>query len=162
MTRSSMGRPSATGQDRATVAIGITAGETPVGDPPEFGRDPYGWFDAIRGVLAGERPGEVLGRMQPAVWDGPHGHSWRIIRTARGIEVRPDLCNPFLRHGRSPRVTAIAIGGEIEVELSVDGGHWVDRFPHTSFDVGRLGRAMLDEEELPHDNLGLLFPLEAR
>jgi len=162
MTRSSMGRPSATGQDRASVAIAIGAGETPVGATPEFGRDPYGWFDGMRGVLAGERPGEVLDRIQPALWDGPQGHSWRIIRTARGIEVRPDLCTPFLRHGRSARVTAIAIGGEIEVELSVEGGHWVDRFPRASFDVGRLGRAMLDEEELPHDNLRLLFPLETR
>ena len=31
----------------------------------------------------------------------------------------------------------------------------------TRSSVGRLGRMMLDEGELPHDNLRLLFPFES-
>jgi hypothetical protein len=126
---------------------------------PRFSADPYEWFDRVRAELVERRWHEMLDGIGPASWTDGRGHTWRVVRTETGVEVRPELQEPFLRIGESPKVTAIAINHDkIEVELSARSGRWVDRFPSDSFDVAALGRAMLDEHELPHDNLPRLFP----
>jgi hypothetical protein len=128
---------------------------------PRFADDPYEWFDRVRDELVQQRRRELLDSTEPSSWTDPHGNGWRVVRTSGGVEIRPDLQNPFLRIGESPKVTAIAINhDEVEVELSARSGRWVDRFPCDSFDVSALGRAMLEESELPHDNLPRLFPAE--
>jgi hypothetical protein len=127
--------------------------------PTGFSSDPYEWFDRIRTELARGGWHETLDAVEPASWTGPHRHRWRVVRTQTGIEVRPELQEPFLRNGESPRVTAIAIGrDEIRVEMRAGIGRWVDRFGCDSFDVAAVGRSMLDERDLPHDNLPRLFP----
>jgi hypothetical protein len=126
---------------------------------PPFDDDPYQWFAEVRRVLVEERRQEILGALEPASWINGDGNGWRLVRTPSGVEVRPELANPFLRLGDSPRITAIAIGeDEVCVELSAKSGRWIDRFSQDAFDVAALGRAMLDSEELPHDNLPRLFP----
>jgi hypothetical protein len=126
---------------------------------PAFSSDPYRWFDRVRAELVERRWREILGSIEPASWTDARGHTWRVVRTETGVEVRPELQEPFLRIGESPKVTAIAIkDDEVEVELCARSGRWVDRFPSDSFDVSALGRAMLEEHELPHDNLPRLFP----
>jgi hypothetical protein len=130
---------------------------------PPFSADPYRWFDCVRAELVERRWHEILDGIGPASWTDHSGHTWRVVRTETGVEVRPELQEPFLRVGESPKVTAIAINHDrIEVELSARSGRWVDRFPSDSFDVSALGRAMLDEHELPHDNLPRLFPRSDR
>jgi hypothetical protein len=130
---------------------------------PRFSADPYEWFDRVRAELVARRSWEILDSVDPGSWTDDRGHTWRVVRTESGIEVRPELQEPFLRIGESPKVTAIAINHDaIEVELSARSGRWVDRFPCDSFDVSALGRAMLDEHELPHDNLPRLFPRSDR
>jgi hypothetical protein len=130
---------------------------------PAFSSDPYEWFDQVRAKLVEQRWQEILDSVEPASWTDDRGHRWRVVRTAAGLEVRPELQDPFLRIGESPKVTAIAINdAEIEVELCARSGRWVDRFPSDSFDVSALGHAMLDEHELPHDNLPRLFPTTGR
>lgn len=130
---------------------------------PGFSTDPYGWFDRVRAELVEQRWQEIVDTIRPASWTDARGHTWRVVRTETGVEVRPELERPFLRIGESPKVTAIAINhDQIEVELSARSGRWVDRFPCDSFDVSALGRAMLDEHELPHDNLPRLFPRSDR
>jgi hypothetical protein len=129
---------------------------------PSFSEDPFEWFERVRAELVARRRHEILDAIEPASWTDSRGHRWRVVRTETGVEVRPDLVEPFLHIGESPRVTAIAIGiDDIEVELSARTGRWVDRFPCDAFDVSALGRAMLDEQELPHDNLRRLFPAGA-
>ncbi len=124
-----------------------------------FDRDPYAWFAEVRRSLVEQRWNEILDSLEPASWTDANGNGWRTVRTSSGVEVRPELVNPFLRIGDSPRITAIAIGGdEVSVELSATSGRWIDRFAPDAFDVAALGRAMLDSEELPHDNLPRLFP----
>ena len=126
---------------------------------PGFSSDPYQWFDRVRDELVAQRWREILDSVGPASWTDERGHTWRVVRTEAGVEVRPELQEPFLRIGESPKVTAIAIKeDEIEVELSARSGRWVDRFACGSFDISALGHAMLDEAELPHDNLPRLFP----
>ena len=128
---------------------------------PRFSDDPYEWFDRVRDELVQQRHRELLESTEPANWTDPHGNRWRVVRTAGGVEIRPELQHPFLRIGESPKVTAIGINDdEVEVELSARSGRWVDRFPCDSFDVSALGRAMLEESELPHDNLPRLFPAQ--
>lgn len=149
-----------TPEKRTTVALSIDPADAPAEAIPAFARDPYRWFEGIRAALFEERSREIVDGVQPDTWANGDGHAWRIVRTTRGVEVRPDLSTPFMRHGRGLRVTAIGIGEEeIEVELAMEGGHWVDRFPCTSLDLAEVGRAMLEQRELPHDNLTLLFPL---
>jgi hypothetical protein len=126
---------------------------------PGFDRDPYAWFTEVRRSLVEQRWNEILDALEPASWTDGNGNGWRTVRTHSGVEIRPELANPFLRIGDSPRVTAIAIGSdEVLVELSAKSGRWIDRFAPDAFDVAALGRAMLDSEELPHDNLPRLFP----
>jgi hypothetical protein len=126
---------------------------------PAFDRDPYEWFAEVRRTLVEERWKEILESLEPASWTDGNGNGWRIVRTSSGVEVRPEFANPFLRVGDSPRITAIAIGDDdVSVELSATSGRWIDRFSADAFDVAALGRAMLDSEELPHDNLPRLFP----
>jgi hypothetical protein len=125
-----------------------------------FAQDPYAWFEHVRAELLEQRNSEILGAIEPESWTSENGHAWRVVRTDRGVEIRPDLTRPFLRLNDSPKVTAIAIHADaVEVELSAKSARWVDRFEVDAFDVAALGRAMLDEHELPHDNLGRLFPV---
>ncbi len=129
---------------------------------PSFASDPYGWFTRVASdIREGGWPG-ILHDVEPAVWTGDHGNAWRIIRSTTGVEVRPALISPFIRYTDSPRVSAIAIGHEIEVELSCRDQRWVDTFALDSFDLAALGHAMLDEHDLPHDNLPRLFPPTSR
>lgn len=124
-----------------------------------FSADAHAWFDWLRAELASGRWEFVLPTISPAVWRNPSGHSWRIVRTVDGIEIRPELESPFIRSGESPKVTALAIGpSTMAVELTCRTGRWVDRFPLHAFDVAGLGKTMLDEHALPHDNLAMLFP----
>ena len=52
----------------------------------------------------------------------------------------------------------MAIGDQIELELSCAAMRWVHRFPLDALDVGRVGHTMLNEQDLAHDNLTRLFP----
>ena len=127
-----------------------------------FDVDPHAWFDWLRGELINGRLGLVLPSLGPASWRNEESHGWRVVRTADGIEIRPELESPFIRYGESPKVTALAISpGALTVELTCRTGRWVDRFPIDAFDIAALGHAMLDEHALPHDNLGKLFPPSA-
>ncbi len=126
----------------------------------EFASDPHAWLDWLRSELESGRWEVAAATIAPATWRNDDGHSWRIVRTRDGVEIRPELESPFIRYGESPKVTALAINsGSVAVELTCRSGRWVDRFPPDAFDVAALGRAMLDEQELPHDNLGKLFPV---
>ena len=128
--------------------------------PTEFASDPHAWLDWLRSELRSERWELVSTTIQPAAWRNRDGHSWRVVRTSGGVEIRPELESPFIRYGEGPKVSALAINGTgVAVELTCRSGRWVDRFPLHAFDVAALGRAMLDEKELPHDNLPKLFPL---
>lgn len=125
---------------------------------PEFSIDPFGWFGWVEGVMVQPVWRQTHPRIRPALWMSEHGHPWRLIRTPRGVEVRPDLVSPFLRFGNQPLVSAIGLADEVEVELTTDTARWVDRFPARTFDLAALGRAMLQQSKLPHDNLAFLFP----
>lgn len=125
---------------------------------PPFSRDPYAWFAAVARVIAFSEWPQVLDDIELETWEGDHGNAWRVMRSTHGVEVRPSLISPFIRFGDLPRVTAIALGDEIEVELTCRGQRWIDRFQRDSFDLTGLGHTMLDERELPHDNLPRLFP----
>jgi two-component system, chemotaxis family, chemotaxis protein CheY len=136
----------------------VHAARPPSTSASAFADDPYGWFDLL-GAAAGSPAWEALiGAAQPAAWSRVPGRAWRLMRTSVGVEVRPELLTPFLRFGDQPMVTAIGLGPDVAVELTTLAGRWVDRFAIGTFDVGALGRAMLDERKLPHDNLPRLFP----
>ncbi|HET8777313.1 MAG TPA: response regulator [Candidatus Limnocylindria bacterium] len=125
---------------------------------PEFSTDPFGWFAWAEGAMVQPVWRQIHPRIQPAAWSSEHGHPWRLVRTPRGVEVRPDLVSPFLRYGNQPMITAIGLADEVEVELTTDSARWVGHFPAHSFDLPSLGRAMLEQRKLPHDNLSALFP----
>ncbi|HJP71210.1 MAG TPA: response regulator [Candidatus Limnocylindria bacterium] len=125
---------------------------------PEFSIDPFGWFAWVEGAMVQPVWRQIHPRIQPAAWSSEQGHPWRLVRTARGVEVRPDLVSPFLRYGNQPIVSAIGLADEVEVELTTDSARWVGRFPVHSFDLAGLGRTMLEQRKLPHDNLPALFP----
>lgn len=124
-----------------------------------FAVDPHAWFDSLRGELRSGRWDVALATISPSTWRNERGHSWRIVRTEDGIEIRPELENPFLHYGESLKITALHFGGStVAIELTCRTGRWVDHFPLDAFDIAAVGRAMLDERSLPHDNLPLLFP----
>lgn len=125
---------------------------------PEFSVDPFGWFGWVEGAMVQPVWRQIHPRIRPASWTSEHGHPWRLVRTPRGVEVRPDLVSPFLRFGNQPLVSAIGLADEVEVELTTDTARWVDRFAPRTFDLAALGRAMLEQRKLPHDNLAFLFP----
>lgn len=126
-----------------------------------FETDAHAWFHWLRDHVSGGRWELVLPTIGPATWRNGSGHTWRIIRTADGIEIRPGLESPFIRFGESPKVTALAVNSAtVAVEITCRTGRWVDRFPLEAFDIAALGHAMLDEKSLPHDNLAILFPSE--
>lgn len=124
-----------------------------------FSADAHAWLDWLCAELGSERWELVLPTIAPATWRNGSGHSWRVVRTVEGIEIRPQLESPFIRYGESPKVTALGLDrSSIAVELTCRTGRWVDRFALDTFDVAALGHAMLDERGLPHDNLAMLFP----
>lgn len=123
-----------------------------------FSRDPYNWLAWVARQMREPGWSELRATLKPELWTNPAGRPWRVIRTPRGVEVRPDLVSPFLRYGNQPMVTALGFGDAVEVELTTQTERWVDRFGPETFDVAALGRAMLDEQKLPHDNLAQLFP----
>lgn len=127
---------------------------------PDFSRDPHEWFRWLGSQIGTEHWPDALRLVQLGDWVGDHGNAWRIMRSTHGIEVRPSLISPFIRFTNLPRVTAVALGNDIEVELTCREVRWIDRFALDSFDVAALGHTMLDERELPHDNLPRLFPAE--
>lgn len=129
-------------------------------DPPDFSDDPQEWFWWAGSQIGTDRWPQALRVVQLAEWVGDHGNAWRIMRSTHGVEIRPSLISPFIRFTNSPRVTALALGKDIEVELTCRDVRWIDHFALGSFDVAALGRTMLDEHELPHDNLPRLFPVE--
>jgi hypothetical protein len=128
---------------------------------PTFAVDPYGWFTRLSRAVGSDEWPELLRTIEVDVWVGEAGNAWRVMRSTHGIEVRPSLISPFIRFGDLPRVTAIALGEVVEVELTCRDRRWIDRFPLGGFDVAALGHVMLDERELPHDNLPRLFPPDA-
>lgn len=123
-----------------------------------FSRDPYSWLAWVGRQMREPGWNELRSTLEPELWTNPAGRPWRLIRTPRGVEVRPDLVSPFLRFGNQPMVTALGFADAVEVELTTQTERWVDRFDPETFDVAALGRAMLDERKLPHDNLPQLFP----
>ena len=128
---------------------------------PDFSADPFGWFAWVEGAMVQPAWRQIHPRIRPAAWTSEVGHPWRLVLTPRGVEVRPDLVSPFLRFGNQPMVSALGLTDEVEVELTTDGARWVDRFPARTFDLAGLGRAMLEQRKLPHDNLPALFPAGA-
>lgn len=128
---------------------------------PDFSVDPTGWLAWAEGAMVQPVWRQIHPRIQPAAWTSEHGHPWRLVRTPRGVEIRPDLVSPFLRFGNVPMVSAVGLADEVEVELTTDTARWVGRFPARAFDLAGLGRAMLEERKLPHDNLAALFPPDA-
>ncbi|HEU5325146.1 MAG TPA: hypothetical protein VFV59_04610 [Candidatus Limnocylindria bacterium] len=125
---------------------------------PRFDRDPIVWLQAVRRWRLGPTWMRVVATLDPGEWISTAGHRWRMLRTVRGVEIRPDLVAPFLHFGSFPIVTALGIGVAVEVELTTESFRWVDVFAPEQFDFAELGRAMLEERQLPHDNLPLLFP----
>jgi CheY-like chemotaxis protein len=134
------------------------AGSIMVDVIPEFSANPVVWFAWVESQMDQPAWSELLTRIQPASWVTSEGHPWRLVRTARGVEVRPELVSPFLRFGNQPMVSAIGLTHEVEIELTTQHARWVDRFPSRTFDLAGLGRSMLEERKLPHDNLPALFP----
>ena len=131
--------------------------------PIEFASDPHAWLNWLRSELRSERWELVAASIHPVAWRNDDGHSWRIVRTPDGVEIRPELESPFIHYGDLPKVSALALSRDgVAVELTCRSGRWVDRFSLDAFDIVGLGRAMLEEKELPHDNLSKLFPLEQR
>lgn len=131
----------------------------PIPQPiPTFAVDPYGWFTRLGRAIGSDHWFELLRTVEVDVWVGEAGNAWRVMRSTHGIEIRPSLISPFIRFGEMPRVTAIALGEVIEIELTCRDRRWIDRFDRGSFDVAALGHVMLQERELPHDNLPKLFP----
>jgi hypothetical protein len=63
-----------------------------------------------------------------------------------------------MRFGNQPMISALGLAEEVEVELTTDHARWVDRFPPRTFNLPALGRSMLEQRKLPHDNLPALFP----
>ena len=125
-----------------------------------FAQDPDAWFSDVGRAVVSPDWTDVLATIEVDIWEGDHGNAWRVMRSTHGIEVRPSLISPFIRFGDLPRVTAIALGDRIEVELTCREQRWIDRFGLQSFDLAALGHTMLGERELPHDNLPRLFPLQ--
>jgi hypothetical protein len=125
---------------------------------PDFSRDPHGWFDRVGRDVPPLGWRTVAESIELATWRGENGRCWRIVRASDAIEVRPGLVNPFLRYSDGPRITAIAMGDELEIELTTGSGRWLGTAQIDALDIAGLGHAMLDERELPHDNLTRLFP----
>lgn len=120
-------------------------------------QDPIEWLEKASRSRVNGRWTVDLYALPPQKWSSPSGDPWRLVHTAEGVEIRPDLVTPFLPHSTQPRITAIAVDEAITVELSSSEGRWLGRFSPDELDVGSLGRAMLALTELPHDNLRRLF-----
>lgn len=76
--------------------------------------------------------------------------------TGRGIEIRPHLVAPlFVRD--APLISAVAIGSEVQVELTTRDGRLVKPFPLGTLDLVAVVEAMLADRSLAHDNLPACF-----
>ena len=123
---------------------------------PRFDQDPVAWFAwAHERINANDVDAIVV--QEPANYDGPHGERWRLLRTVGGVEIRPALVNPFLRENHTPLISAILIDWRIVVELCSLEGRWIGEFEIDELDLAELGRAMIGQRRLPHDNLRYLF-----
>ena len=126
------------------------------GGAPSFDADPIAWFSWARQRLRDGSHERVV-ECPPTVYHGRDGHRWRVIRTDGGIEIRPDLGVTFLRETHTPQITAIQIAERVTVELASVEGRWAGEYDLDELDLAELGRAMLEERRLPHDNLRFLF-----
>lgn len=131
-------------------------------DPPRFELDPVSWFAWVRRRLRDGGADEVMA-CKPVAYIGRDGHRWRVIRTDGGIEVRPELGTTFFRETRNPQVHAVQIHSDaVTIELASAEGRWSGRFSLDELDLSELGRAMIEERHLPHDNLRFLFAADER
>ena len=128
----------------------------PEGASPPFEADPIAWFAWAAARIEHGEPQRVV-RERPAVFESTPGHRWRVIRTAGGIEIRPDLGTAFLRETHNPLIGAVQVADAVVVELCSREGRWTGRFELGELDLAELGRAMIEERHLPHDNLRFLF-----
>jgi hypothetical protein len=128
----------------------------PEGASPPFEADPIAWFAwAAARIEHGES--ERVVRERPTVFEAAPGHRWRVVRTAGGIEIRPDLGTTFLRETPNPLIAAVQVSDAVVVELCSKEGRWTGRFELGELDLAEIGRAMIEERHLPHDNLRFLF-----
>jgi hypothetical protein len=123
---------------------------------PRFDHDPVAWFAWAHERIGTNDVDPILAQ-EPANYDGPHGDRWRLLHTVGGVEIRPALVNPFLRENHTPLISAILIDWRIVVELCSVEGRWIGEFEIDELDLAELGRAMIDQRRLPHDNLRFLF-----
>jgi len=126
---------------------------------PSFEADPIAWFAWAAEQIDQGQPQRVVGE-RPVVCEARPGHRWRVIRTAGGIEIRPDLGTAFLRETHNPLIGAIQVADAVVVELCSLEGRWTGRFELGELDLAEIGRAMIEERHLPHDNLRFLFGRE--
>ena len=127
---------------------------------PRFDRDPVAWFAWAHDRITANDV-DAIAAQQPANYDGPQGERWRLLRTVGGVEIRPALVNPFLRENREPLISAILIDWRVVVELCSLEGRWIGEFAIDELDLAELGRTMIDQRHLPHDNLRFLFVRES-
>jgi CheY-like chemotaxis protein len=149
----------------AVMAEALAPREEPRDSPPimgamipDFSVNPFEWFAWVEGAMVQPVWRQIHPRIAPVSWTSEQGHPWRLVRTPRGVEIRPDLVSPFMRFGNQPMISALGLAEEVEVELTTDHARWVDRFPPRTFNLPALGRSMLEQRKLPHDNLPALFP----
>lgn len=137
-------------------SIPVGPGDPP--DAPSFSADPLAWLEWMDATL--ERAPERVSTLAGCdAWTDPDGHSWRVVITPEGPELRPGLENPFLVHGQLPRLTALQITPHVlRLELSLEGWREVREMPVGAQRVRDLGLAMLTRTELPHAGLDRVGP----
>ena len=138
-------------------------GPIPVGpgrthEVPSFSADPLRWLEWLDAVL--ERSPELVAGLSACdSWTDRDGHTWRVVITPEGPELRPGLENPFLVHGQLPRLTALLVTPTVlRLELSLEGWREVRELPVGAQRVRDLGLAMLTRTELPHAGLDRVGP----
>lgn len=126
-----------------------------------FELDPVSWFAwAHERIQAGDI--DAVTNAKPTTYEGPRGDRWRLLRSDRGVEIRPALVNPFLRENHQPLISALLIDWRVVVELSSLEGRWTGEFEIDELDLAELGRTMIEQRRLAHDNLRLLFGVRRR
>ncbi len=137
-------------------SIPVGPGES--ADAPHFSADPLAWLEWVDAVLE-QAPERVTTLVACDSWSDPDGHTWRVVITPEGPEMRPGLENPFLVDGQLPRLTALQITPHVlRLELSLEGWREVREVPIGAQRVRDLGLAMLTRTELPHAGLDRVGP----